>query len=169
MVKRIFLLIIAVWLMLIILAPKERIYYLLEHRLSQWGIVLSGEKLHWKPFGLKITDAELYAQGIRIGKLPEADFWTLLFYSELDTGPFLLSPDIQKILDLKLSKARLVHKLWHPETVFIEAEGNFGHISGRIDLQSRKISLRLTAPGEPGVLKRYFRKDKKGWYYERTF
>lgn len=169
MVKRILLPILAVWLAVILLAPKERLYYQLERQLSRQGIVLGGEHLHWRPLGLKITDAKVYFQGIETGKLPEADFWTLLVYSELRTGPFLPAPGVGNFLDLKLTKARLVHELWHPGTVFVDAEGDFGHLKGSIDLRKRILHLRLDKPGKIDAIKRYFKRDKEGWYYEQKF
>jgi hypothetical protein len=169
MVRRVSLLLIAAWLAVILLAPKEQLYYLLERQLSRQGVVLGGEQFHWRPLGFKITNAKIYFQGIEVGRVPEARFWTLLAYSELRTGPLLLSPEIRKFLDLKLTRARLIHEIWHPRTLLIDAEGDFGHLRGSIDLQRRLLHLRLDKTGKIDGLKRYFKRDKEGWVYEQKF
>lgn len=169
MVKRVFLIAVLVWGAFILFAPKRELYYLLEQRLQKEGIVLSQERIRETPLGLQIKEAKLYYKGIQLGTVNEAAFWTLLFFTEIDVEGFRSSPGLRKVLDLQLSKARFRHSLLHPMTLAIDAEGNFGLVSGTMDLRTRQLRLRWLRTGEMKGLLPYLKRNGKEWYYEQKF
>jgi len=160
---------IAFWLALILLAPKERLYDFLEHKLAEQGIVISGETMRWKPLGFAVEHARISYQGLDVGELSWLTLRTLLVYTQVHVGPFVTSPALGKIVKMSLKEANITHELWHPFTLYVELEGNFGRMRGTIDLQKRVIRLRVIKAWKIQLLKRFLKHDKAGWYYEQSF
>ena len=155
------------WISIILFTPKQELYYLLEQRLQNMGIVLNEAQLEEKAFGLKLRNVKLYVEGIDTGEIKEINLWTLLLYTQVDFSGFSPSSAMLKITDIRLSKMQLSYALWDPRHIKIEAEGNFGKIIGDFNLQKQILRLRWIKIGAINSLKPYLKRDKKGWYYEQ--
>ena len=169
MVKKVLLIFAALWVSLILFAPKQELYYLLEHQLQKEGIILSQERIQETALGLEIENAIVSVQGIEVGEVKRIRFWTLLLYSQVDLVGFESSPGIRKMADINLERAKLRHAVWHPLTLSLEAEGNFGVVDGEIDLSRRTLRLRWQKVGEISLFRPYLKKEKGAWVYERRF
>jgi len=169
LVKKTALIVAALWVSLILFAPKRELYYLLEQQLQKEGIVLSQERIHETAFGLELEGAVISVQGIELGKVKRIRVWTLLLFSQVEMERFESSPGMRKIADIELARARVWHAVWHPMSLKLEAEGSIGKVRGEIDLQKRKLRLHWQKVGEISALKPYLKKEKKGWVYERSF
>ncbi len=170
MVKRTLIFASLIWLILILSAPKERLYYLLEHTLAKDGIFIANESLKSQSLGLEINRAKISHNRFALAEITKAKFLTLLFYSKILIKELRLSQELQTLLGIeKIDSLRLIHSLMHPMTVFIEAHGDFGTISGSIDLKSRYIRLWLINPKRSPEFARYFKRLKEGMLYEQSF
>jgi len=169
MVKKLLLSIMVLWASIIIFAPKRELYYLLENRLQKVGVVLNGELINTTFSGFKVQKAQLYFQGIKVGEIGEIDFWTIILFSQVDLKNFVPSPGMKKLFDIRLKQAKAKHRLWHPLIVKVEAEGSFGLVDGQIDLAKRNVRIQWLKVGDIHLLKPYLKKDKKGWYYEKSY
>ena len=169
MVKRALLLLIVLWLSIILFAPKQELYYLLEERLQNSGVILNETRIDENAMGLTLEKVTLYIQGVDLGKIKQIDLWTLLFYTRIDITAFTPSPGILKIADIRLKKAHFQYAVWNPEQIRIEVEGNIGKVVGSFDLKKHLLRLRWEKTGAIDPIKPYLKRDKKGWYYERIF
>ncbi len=69
MVKRLIFGSILSMLFLILFAPKEELYYKLEHELNSNGITISDELFESNLFGISIRDAKIYYKDLYVAKV----------------------------------------------------------------------------------------------------
>jgi hypothetical protein len=161
-------------IMLIILAPKANLYYLAEKQLSPLGIVVDGESLENRSFGLEINHATLYAQQIESASTEQITIDLLLLYNRVSVKDVKLARPLQKFLPAEVSRAEVTHAFWDPLHVNISAEGDFGTLKAVVSLSDRTVTARL----EPSklmfgrfraTLKRLQKDDTGGYRYESRF
>lgn len=65
--------IVVIILSLLVFLPKQSLYFLAEHELKKYDVVISDEKFIPNLFGFKLEDAELHVKGVNIAKLNSVD------------------------------------------------------------------------------------------------
>lgn len=160
--------------MLIILAPKANLYYLAEKQLAPQGVVIDGEALSDRGFGLEIGHATLYAQQIESASAERIVVDLFGLYNRVVAEKVTFSKPLQKFWPAEVNRAEVSYALWDPMHVIIDAEGDFGSLKGVISLADRTVTARL----EPSQLMltrfratlRQLKKDETGGYrYESRF
>jgi len=169
LVKQLLSLLLILWAAVILLAPKSALYHWMEHRLQPEGIILDHEAFHATPIGFGLSDARLLIHGVPVGTFPHIRLRSFLIYSELTTGKLIPDASLRRRFPVRLDRARAVYVLWHPRTILLTLSGSFGTFRGQVDLKNRHIRLRLEKVGKIDPIRAYLRRDKKGWYYERSF
>lgn len=167
MVRNMVILLIALPLLAMLFMPKKELYYLLEKRLSEQNIVISGEALREDLFGLTVKHPTLYLRGAPVAAAKEISLWSLWVYTKAD----LLDLQIAKGLPSELSVERLtaVHSIGSPLEVRLEGKSSLGALRGKIQLKTRRIHLDIAKGGENKAFARYLKKSEKGWVYESGF
>lgn len=168
-VKKSILLLLTALIAFILFAPKRELYYLLQKKLQQEGIVLDQRKIIEKPLGLHLEEVTIYWQGIELGTFRTLDAETFLLYNRLDGYAFQISPAMQRFVRLAIDHLKIRYRLWNPRHLVLEAQGSFGRIHGFYDIKERMLRVRWTRIGEIENLRPYLKRDKEGWYYERQF
>jgi hypothetical protein len=169
MVIKGFIILIAVWLAIVVLMPKQEIYYKLEEELAKQDIILNEAKISEGLFSLTLTEASMYYKGINVATIDEVSFCTLLFYSSMELQSLHMDDSLKAMIPQITKEAHLSHSILSPLDVMVEASGPFGSMKGKIDLSERKVHLDFNESKNIEMLKPQLKKDEKGWFYETSF
>ncbi len=161
--------ILAVWLALLAFMPKEELYFRAEQALASQGIEINEGEMKENLFGLKLKDAEVYVEGIKVATVKQVSFLTLLLYSKIEADEVETDVSLQSMVPASIAHIAVTHSLLHPRTLFIEAEGSFGKVEGTLSLATRTLHLDLVETGKIDTVRNLLKHGEKGWYYESTF
>ncbi len=84
-------------LFLILFAPKEELYYKLEHELNSNGITISDELFESNLFGISIRDAKIYYKDLYVAKVKSLDLSILYLYDILEIKSVEFAEDISQL------------------------------------------------------------------------
>lgn len=169
MVKRTAIVLVVAWLSIVVLMPKQELYYKLEEALDGYEIQLNEKTLEEGWFSVTLKDVTVYAKGIDVATIKEVKLSTFLFYSRIALESLHLDDTLKRMVPQKTDKAVIVHSVLSPLDVSIEASGSFGAMAGRADLKERKVRLDFNESKDIQMLKPQLKQDEKGWFYETSF
>jgi len=159
---------------LMVFVPKKSLYYLVERELQKEHIVIDNEVLEEKLFGLEIEHGEIYVSGVQVAKIMSTSLKPYLVYNAMELEGVRISGVAKSFLPTRIEHATLSYVVWHPTRMKIVADGEFGHLTGVVELKKRVFLMHLS-PTKSFVEKyssllRRMKKAKKGEYiYERRF
>jgi len=170
MVKRIvggfFLSLLLLW----IFAPKQELYYLFEKSLKKQNIIISDETIVNEWFGLKVLNADVYANGIKVAKIDELNFNFFFIYSNLDINGIHIDESLHNMAPKVINSLNATYSIINPIEIKLDGEGSFGELNGNIALLQRKVEILFPIVKELKTVKKFLKKDKtKGWYYETNY
>ncbi len=154
---------------LLILAPKQEIYYKIEKELHKNGIVISNEKFSDNLWGLSIKDADIFVKGIKVAKVKSLDLNIFFLYNKLSIEQVSTDKAIQNIVPKSINSATAIFSILKPYKISIDGVGSFGEIKGGIYLNMNKIFLRVVKAKDINSFRGFLKKDDKGLYYEKFF
>jgi len=169
MVKKSVLVLLVTWLAIVILMPKQEIYYKLEEALDSYEIRLNEEKKSEGLFSLNLKGVTVYVKGINVATIDEVNFFTLLFYSSVELRSLLVDDSLKTMIPQETTSAVLEHSILSPLDVSVMASGSFGALTGNIDLNERTVHLDFNESKNIQMLKPSLKKSEKGWVYETSF
>ncbi len=169
MVKKILLVLILLPFLVLLLAPKTELYYLLEKRLAAQDIVISGERIQTTPIGLKLEHPTFYVKGIPVATARSVSLWSLLFYSRMEVDGLVFDPSLRNFVPPSVQTLALAYTVMDPLHVRGDLADPKMTGSGTVDLKDRALSLKLGKLPDRSPLKRYLKHTKGGWIYERKF
>ncbi len=79
MVKKSFIVLMVAWLGILVLMPKQELYYKLEEELAKQDIKLNEAKINEGLFSLTLNQVNVYFKGINVATIEEVNLCTLLF------------------------------------------------------------------------------------------
>jgi len=170
MVKRIvggfFLSLILLWLF----APKHELYYLLEKSLKEKNIIISNETITDTWYGLKLTNADLYVNGIKMAKVDELNFKFFFLYNTLTIDQINVNEAFQTMSPKVINNLKATYSVLNPLKVTLNGEGSFGTLDGVVTPLKRHIEILFPVAKELKTIKKFLKHDKtKGWYYEKNY
>ena len=169
MVKKSFIVLIVAWLGLLVLMPKQEIYYKLEEELAKQEIKLNEEKVDEGIFSLTLNQVSVYYKGINVATIEEVSLCTVLFYSSIELRSLQMDDSLKTMVPQETKKALLSHSILSPLNISVDASGSFGSMAGKIDLGARKVRLDFNESKNIEMLKPQLKQDEKGWFYETSF
>lgn len=169
MVKKGVLVLVLTWLAIVILMPKQEIYYKLEEVLDGYEIRLNEEKKSEGFFSLNLKGVTVYVKGINVATIDEVNLFTLLFYSSVELRSLLVDDSLKTMIPQETTSAVLRHSILSPLDVSVGAQGSFGALTGNIDLNERTVHLDFNESKKLQMLKPSLKKSEKGWVYETSF
>jgi hypothetical protein len=169
MVKRGLVILVGLWFGILLFTPWKELYFYLENQLKPRGIVLGGEKVEELPYGFRLLHPVIYLKGARVGTVRELTFRTLLFASDLKAEWVSVTESLQRFIPTNIDRIALRYVLWNPTYVSLHAEGTFGSARGELDLQKKRLFLKLEKVGEIKHLRPYLKKIDGVWTYEYSF
>ncbi len=172
--KKIATALLSVFLLILIMiafAPKRYLYNAVQHLIVNENIIVSGERVNDRAFGLDINDAHLYVKDIFIGQLKEMTLTPFVLVNTFTCKEFEASKELRSLIPLSIEKASVMHWIGQPYTLFLKANGSFGEAKGFVHLKERKVYLEVFSTPE---FEKYFKplakKSEEGFYvYEQRY
>lgn len=118
----------------IVFLPKQGMYNLIEEKLFEKNVIISGELVKEKSFGLKLTGAEIYYDGINTAFLKKLNLRSYLFYSKLEVYDLRISKSFENMLPSKILNIDARHSVLKPNVMKISANGDFGSFKGELKI-----------------------------------
>ena len=169
MVKKIFITLAVIWFALLVLMPKQELYYKLEKELAKNGIKINEKSINEGLFSLTLNEADVFAKGIKLASVEKVKFFTLLFYTRVTLDKLQLDDSLKNIAPTQTEHATVAHAVWNPLNISVEAQGSFGSLNGAVALADKTLRLDFNESKGIEMLKPKLKKDEKGWYYETSF
>ena len=169
MVKKIFIGLLVIWFAVLVLMPKQELYYKLEQELATKAIKINEKSIEEGWFSLTLRGLDVYAKGIKLASIEEVTLFTLLFYSKVDIHNLLLDESLKAMAPTKTEDAKLTHAIWSALTVQVEAQGSFAGLVGDVHLAEKTLRLDFNDSKAIEDMQSKLKKDEKGWYYEASF
>jgi len=169
LVKYILISLIALILSFIAFMPKEQLYYFAEQKLNEQNIVISQEEINTKFGALIVSHGVVNAQGVDVAQFNRAKILPLFFVNRATIENIEFLNIAKNFINFDIEKVNLNHTIFKPFIVTIRANGGFGSASGYIDLKNKTIRIDITEAKNINSIKRFLKKDNKGWYYESKF
>jgi hypothetical protein len=169
MVKKILLVSILLPLLLLVFAPKKELFYLLQRRLAQQGITVSGGTIHENPLGLSIEHPSVYFKGIKVADIQSITLWSLLVYSRGSIDGITFDPSLRSFLPAGVQRVSAVHSLLKPTHIRLSLRDPKQQGDGDIDISKRILRFVFTKLPSDTPLKEYLKSNKGGWDYEQRF
>lgn len=169
--------IVAIAFFIIATLPKEQLYFKLEQTiLKNNEIIIYDETTTNSLLSLKIKDAMISYKGIDAAYLQNLNIFSVLFFTKIDLKSLKINKSIQNIIPANINKLEILHNIFMPHLVDINAELKVGTLVGEVNLLNKTINLKLEVkgkiePSERRVLN-FMEKSKtqKGVYtYEYSF
>jgi hypothetical protein len=161
-----------VLLILIVLFPKEELYYTLESKLAEENIYFSNEKLENAGFYLDINAIDVVLDNLSIGSIEQITIAPWIIANRVTIRAFKVSPDYQLFFPGKVDEVILSYSLWDPLKVNIEASGDFGVCRGNFDLIDQRLRVVFDATPQLGrypLMVSKLHKEGEGLVYESNF
>ena len=169
MVKKTVIALVLLWFALLLFMPKIQLYYLLEQNLAKQEIKLNESKISENPFGLTVTDMQVYFKGIPVAKIEKTEMVTLLLYNRITATHITLDALLKEKFPASIEKLVLQYSVIDPLHVHISGSGSFGTLEGNYDLRAHKVHIDIAAGKDIGMIQQWLKKGEKGYYYETSF
>jgi hypothetical protein len=165
-----FLIVIIVFILgLIAFMPKDNLYFTLKNILKDERVEIVEDSLQNNILALDAQGISLFYDGIDSAKIDGFSLKPYLFYNSLNLENVSPSKDLKKMFNFSASTVDITYAIWDFSHVNIEAEGDFGALTGVIDITTQTIKLLL----EPTLrfeksqfVGEYFKKSDEGYVYE---
>ncbi len=175
MIKKIgrrFLWVVGFFILFMLLLPKTQLWYALEHKIKDYGVIIHDEVLNEHLSTLDINEGTLYFGNMELSRIENATISLWLFYNKLSLQNLYFGKSLKMLQGIRIEQARITHHLFSPMSLSIDATGSFGSLQGSIDLLERKILLTIQASPllqKKTLLIRMLQKTKEGYVYAKTF
>ena len=169
MVKKILISLILLPFLILFFAPKKELYYLLEHRLKDQGVVVADERISESPVGLTLEHPALYFKGAHVADAQGLSLWSVLLFGRATLENIHIDPAFKRYAPSRLARSTLTFSLLHPTRLELTLTDPAMSGEGEIDLKTRRITLRISKMPNNSPLKQYFKHSKGGWVYETNY
>ncbi|HEX5709756.1 MAG TPA: hypothetical protein VFX68_00305 [Sulfuricurvum sp.] len=161
-----------VFILVVVLIPKEKLYFTFEQVLSQKNIFISDESFENRLLYLNIQTPTLMIDNLKIASIDNIRVSPWIFFNRITISSVSFSPLYRPFFPGTVDEITLTYSLWHPLSVQIYSEGDFGHCSGSFDLVDQKMRVVFSPLPQ---LRRYallvskLHHEKEGLVYESNF
>ncbi len=167
-----FLYALYILLIVIVMIPKEKLYFTFESILSQHHLFISNEEFTNRLLFLNADNGNVLLDSQQFASIESIRIAPLLFINQLSLSNISFSPLYRKFFPGKIDSIIFSYSLLHPLRVSIYGEGDFGHCDGAFDLLDQKIHVVFEPTSQ---LRRYpllvnkLHQAKEGLVYESSF
>lgn len=130
---------------LIVFLPKESLYNFAEKELEKHQIVVSNEVRDEKILTLNVSNANLYFEGINIGKFENLSFCSYFVYTKVNLNQLSLMDSFSAFLPSPISNITLKHSILNFSKIFINSSGAFGELNAQFDIFTKTLKVELNA------------------------
>lgn len=161
-----------IFLIIIIVIPKEKLYFAFESFLSQHHLFINNEAFTNRLFYVDIDNADVLLDNQEFAKIEHMRIAPWIFLNRFTLSNIVFSPLFQNIFPGKIDAITLTYSLLNPLRITIFAEGDFGHCSGTYDLMNDKLRVLFDPTTELRaypLLVNKLHQEKGGLVYEQIF
>ncbi len=159
--------------MIIIFLPKTEMYYQLESYLKQNQIVFNDESTRDILGVFSVKNARVFYEKLEVGKIDSMNFYPFIFYNKFSINKASFNNSLKQFVPKNIENISFSNTIFYPIKIWISGNGDFGDLSGEIDLNKRKISIRLKPAAnflsKYSDIARNFTKDKDQYIYEKNY
>jgi len=156
---RLLLIIVGFLSSLIIFMPKSNLYFKLQELLQTKNIYINSDIKD--SFVLELKNGIVYINKMDVIKFKDCKILPFILYNNLKCD------NINFLNNYKLN-LNTTYSILNPTNIIVKGKSNFGVIDGEINIPKRsgKIYIRNITNSE---IKKFLKKDKKGYYYYAKF
>jgi len=159
--NRFIIFLIGFFLGFIIFMPKNNLYFTLQKYLSKKNIYINS-KID-SSVSLNLKNGIIYYNGMDIITFDKVKILPFIFFNKIEAYNLKI-----KFQNLKIRKIDIVYSIVNPFKVYINGNSNFGEIKGNVNLLKKHIKIYILNLSN-NILKKFLKKDKKGYFYYATF
>jgi len=153
--------------------PKESIYFQIEKYLKTKEIIISDEQIEENSFGIVLKEGKLFFNKMSIANIESIKFNTYMFLTNIEAKDILLDESLSMYIPLKIDEIVIENSFFNFNKIRIKSNGNFGELSGNIDLFKNVLKIVLTPSVKMKKKSFLLEKMKKGedekYTYEYKF
>ncbi|MFH0709110.1 MAG: hypothetical protein V2A75_02795 [Pseudomonadota bacterium] len=159
-------------LIVIVMIPKEKLYFTFESILSQHHLFINNEELTNRFLFFDALNGNVLLDNQEFASIESIRIAPLLFINQLSLSNINFSPLYRNFFPGKIDSIVFTYSLLHPLSVSIDGEGDFGQCEGDFDLLDQKIRVVFEPTPQ---LRRYpllvnkLHQAKEGLVYESNF
>lgn len=152
--------------------PKEKLYYTFESFLSKYHVFISNEEISNNLVYLDVTNGEVLLDNEQVATVEDITISPWIVMNELKLSSITISPLYRNFFPGKIDSLVVSYSIFHPLSVSIQGDGDFGHCNGEINLLEQKIKVIFDATSQ---MRRYpllvseLHSGEGGLVYEDTF
>ncbi len=159
--------------LLIAFLPKENLFFLAEKKLKSYNVVLNDETLKDRAILFQIQDSSVYYDGLHVGNIDSIDMFLGIFYNQISLKNAIFSDKLRQFIPKEISALKIKSTIFFPIRLWVNGDGNFGEVSGFIDLYKKNVRLVLKPQKDfvikyPAIMKE-FKKINNEYIYEKNF
>lgn len=157
---------------IIVVIPKEKLYFTFEEILAEKNIFINSETLDNRFVYLDVQSSALMVDNLEIATVENIRLSPWIFFNRLSISSVTFAPLYRPFFPGNIDDITLTYSLWHPLSVQIHGEGDFGQCNGTFDLVDQKVRILFEPTAQ---LRRYplivfkLHHEKEGLVYEKTF
>ncbi len=151
----------------IIFLPIKNLYFSLENELLKKHIILDEEKLEQRFLKFGIQKSKLYHNNELKGDIKNIELNYMFLFNSFIVKDMKLDKNFLSFPPMKIELLKLEYTLLNPVSIDIVGTGEFGKLSGYIDLLKNEINLFIKPSSMMrSTMGRYLRqmKNEKGVY-----
>lgn len=161
-----------IFLMVVILLPKEKFYFTMESLLAEHHLFINHETLIERFFYLDAENGDVLIDNQAIASIENIRISPWIFYNRLSFSNLTVLPLYRSFFPGKIDTVTMTYSLLNPLEIVIQGEGDFGRFSGGYDLMNHKLRIVFEATNllrGYGFLVSKLHQEKGGLVYERDF
>jgi hypothetical protein len=155
--KKFFLFLAGFLMGLIIFMPKDNLYYTFQDYLKKENIYINSDIK--SRISLYLKNGVVYYNGMDISKFENTEILPFIFYNQIKGKNITLN-----IGNYKINSLNIVYTVFYPIKIFVKGDSSFGKIDGEVNLIKKEVKIYIKNLTN-NSLKRFLRKDNKGYFY----
>lgn len=159
-------------LIIVVMIPKEKLFFTFESFLSKHHLFINGETLTNRFLYLDAANGILLLDNQEIATIGKIRMAPCIVSNHIWVSSIIPSPLYLTFFPGKIDTLVITYSLLHPLSLDLRGEGDFGHCEGVFDLVNKKVRIVFEATPE---LRNYpllvfkLHEEKEGLVYESDF
>ena len=165
-------------LFVVAFAPMQNLYFLAERTLQKTNLFVNEKHIDQTFVFTTVSGGEVYFEDIQALKFHSLGLSLWLLYNSLHIENITIGEALRDFIPLNIEFISVSYSVLNPLNVKIEGQGDFGVLSGNVNLLDQKARVNIQASIQMkdsfqktlSFMKRSKKKDKdeklkKDWYY----
>jgi len=154
--------------------PKISTYYLLEHEILKYKIMLSNEELHDNGFSLDIENFDIYYNEIESASVETLNVKIFALYNSIHVENLVLSSLASSFFPTKIENLHISYSIFNPLNIFAKADGEFGNAKANFYILDKNVSVsvmpsNLMLKEYKPTLQKMTKQEDGGYRYDKAF